>query len=337
MEENTHLYTVYLHRFPNKKVYIGITQQEVARRWLNGYGYRKNILMWHAICKYGWNNIEHEILFEGLSEDEANKKEIELITAYNSADSRFGYNIRSGGLVCTGWHHTDEALAKMSEASKRPKTKPSTKIGRHYGRTKIYQYSVDTGVLLNTFIGFWEAGQALGIPRDNISDCANGHSKSCYGYHFSKELLQPEEVLAKLVYKPTRELATIYQYDKNCTLLNIAITYKQAVEQSGVKESTIESCCMGRIKTAKGYVFSLRELSTHEILAHYKKDTKKLNYKIYVYSKSGEFLDVYYSITQICEAFKTSSAVIYKALEGKSRKLSKYIFKKESLDESKSL
>ena len=35
MSEN---YTVYMHRFPNGKVYIGITKQTVEERWRNGVG-----------------------------------------------------------------------------------------------------------------------------------------------------------------------------------------------------------------------------------------------------------------------------------------------------------
>ena len=64
-------YYVYVHKFPNYKVYIGITNQKPERRWSNGSGYYRQKYIANAIKKYGWNNIEHKILFEGLSKKEA--------------------------------------------------------------------------------------------------------------------------------------------------------------------------------------------------------------------------------------------------------------------------
>lgn len=75
-------YTIYKHIFPNNKIYIGITQQKPEKRWQHGLGYRAQPLMWNAIQKYGWENIKHEILFENLTLEEANLKEIELIIIF---------------------------------------------------------------------------------------------------------------------------------------------------------------------------------------------------------------------------------------------------------------
>lgn len=91
-------YSVYLHRFPNNKVYIGITCKVPSYRWgINGKGYNKQILMWRAIQKYGWGNIQHEILFSNLTKEQAEEKERELINKYNSNNFNYGYNIESGG------------------------------------------------------------------------------------------------------------------------------------------------------------------------------------------------------------------------------------------------
>lgn len=74
MENN---YSVYMHIFPNGKRYIGITSNEVNRRWEKGSGYKKQAKMKNAINKYGWENIEHIVLLCNLSKEEACKKEIE--------------------------------------------------------------------------------------------------------------------------------------------------------------------------------------------------------------------------------------------------------------------
>lgn len=62
--------------FPNGKRYIGITCKRPKARWDKGRGYKKrNIPIYNAILKYGWENIEHIILFENLTEEEAKNKE----------------------------------------------------------------------------------------------------------------------------------------------------------------------------------------------------------------------------------------------------------------------
>lgn len=88
-------YTVYIHIFPNNKVYIGITIQKPKQRWRKGDRY--NDYMKKAIKKYGWDNIEHKILYEHLTKEEAEQKEIELIKEYKSNQRRYGYNISNGG------------------------------------------------------------------------------------------------------------------------------------------------------------------------------------------------------------------------------------------------
>lgn len=125
-------YTVYMHTVPNGKVYIGITKQNPIKRWLHGKGYQKQEYFYNAILKYGWDNIEHRILFTELSQEEAEQKEIELIKQYKSNQREFGYNIENGGrinkmseetiekirIANTGRHHTEDACKRCSEIQK---------------------------------------------------------------------------------------------------------------------------------------------------------------------------------------------------------------------------
>ena len=71
-------YIVYMHVFPNNKKYIGITSKKPKQRWESGTGYRTQSLMYRAIQKYEWDNIEHKILYINLTKEEAEQKEIEL-------------------------------------------------------------------------------------------------------------------------------------------------------------------------------------------------------------------------------------------------------------------
>lgn len=88
---------VYKHTSPSGKVYIGITSRSPKSRWKHGSGYANNPYFTHAIEKYGWENFEHEILYEGLSKEEACEKEISLIKKYDSSNHEKGYNITTGG------------------------------------------------------------------------------------------------------------------------------------------------------------------------------------------------------------------------------------------------
>ena len=121
-----------MHVFPNKKVYIGITCQKPNERWRNGKGYKKSqIKIRSAINKYGWENIEHKILYIGLSKVEAEQKEIELIDFYKSNQKEYGYNIENGG-NCIGTH-SKETLKKMS-ANRKGKCcgKENSFYGKHH-------------------------------------------------------------------------------------------------------------------------------------------------------------------------------------------------------------
>lgn len=110
-------YTVYMHITPSNKRYIGITCKKTKYRWNNGKGYKNNKHFYSAIIKYGWENIEHIILFENLTKEEAEQKEIELIKKYSSNNREYGYNIENGG-KCVG-RVSDETKNKLSIASKK--------------------------------------------------------------------------------------------------------------------------------------------------------------------------------------------------------------------------
>lgn len=111
-------FCVYKHTTPCGKVYIGITCQAVSARWKGGKGYKNNPHFWRAICLYGWDNIKHEIILDGVSKSTAYRVEVELIKQYNSNDPLHGYNITSGGDGVVGICHTNATKRRMSAAHK---------------------------------------------------------------------------------------------------------------------------------------------------------------------------------------------------------------------------
>lgn len=97
MANNQATYVVYMHTTPSGRRYVGMTCKDPKNRWEKGNGYRNQKYFYLAIQKYGWDNIQHDVLFSALPKEEAEQKERELISLYHSADRRYGYNIDLGG------------------------------------------------------------------------------------------------------------------------------------------------------------------------------------------------------------------------------------------------
>ena len=202
-------YTVYVHISPNNKRYIGITGRKPKYRWNNGKGYIDNKHFYNAILKYGWDNIEHVIVAENLSKDDACKMEKELIKKYNTTNCENGYNQSTGGeygsigVVFTeerkrkigeahkGMKHTEEAKKKMSEGHKGLTT---WNKGRHWTEREKEKMTraqnncksvkcVETNTIYNSGR---EAARKTGINRNSIKDCLHkrNHCKTAGGYHW---------------------------------------------------------------------------------------------------------------------------------------------------------
>lgn len=96
---------VYEHITPNEKRYIGISKN-IHERWRKqGLSSSYNKYFTKAVKKYGWDNIEHNIVAICDTYEEACNIEIEYISICNSTDPLVGYNITPGGELLTGENH----------------------------------------------------------------------------------------------------------------------------------------------------------------------------------------------------------------------------------------
>lgn len=71
-------YSVYKHITPNNMVYYGISN-DVNKRWKNYGECYINTSLYKYILKYGWDNIQHIVLFQDLTEKDARIIEGQLI------------------------------------------------------------------------------------------------------------------------------------------------------------------------------------------------------------------------------------------------------------------
>ena len=163
-------YTVYKHTAPNGKVYIGITKQKPEQRWANGNGYKHNEHFYRAIQNYDWENIEHEIVENGLTKEQACNMEIELIAKYDATNPKHGYNNTMGGETNIP---SKETRRKLSESHK----------GVHLSaehRRKIGE--------ANKGVNHPYYGKHLSAEhRQKLSESHKGASHPNYGKHLSAE------------------------------------------------------------------------------------------------------------------------------------------------------
>ena len=117
--ENLKTWCVYCHTNKvNGKKYIGITGTKPTYRWNNGEGYKRCPRFYNAIKHYGWDAFTHEILYTGLTKEDAEQLEVDMIAKYKTQDNDTGYNLSVGGGVNCGFRRTDEFKAKLSASHK---------------------------------------------------------------------------------------------------------------------------------------------------------------------------------------------------------------------------
>lgn len=200
-------YTVYIHISPSNKYYVGITSKKPEHRWWNGKGYKSNKYFYNAIQKYGWDNFEHEIIAEHLTEQEAKNFEITLISKLKSTNRKYGYNITLGGESNNGNVVSEETRRKLSDSLKGKKTRlgikqsdktkrkiSETMTGRKhsddtkknmrsnsYNKKQVSQYDKNNK-LLKTYMSTMEAQRETNIPNTNIVKCCNGKLHTAGGF-----------------------------------------------------------------------------------------------------------------------------------------------------------
>lgn len=138
------MYIIYCHTFPNGKKYIGLTKTTLKKRWKNGNGYKTCHLMQRAVSKYGWDNVQHDILGTAETKDVAEEMERKYVSLYKTDDAKFGYNILPGGDVATN-DATEEMRHKLGNGwrGKHRSEEEKEKISR--GVAKVFQRKESNG------------------------------------------------------------------------------------------------------------------------------------------------------------------------------------------------
>lgn len=233
-------WTVYVHIVPKSvsgydydKYYVGITSKAPCQRWKRGEGYIGQVFH-KSVEKYGWDNIEHEIVATNLTEEEALNFEKVLITKLQAR--KYGYNCTDGGdgsFEHITYHGAD-----------------------HPNAVKI--------VLLNTREVFdcrIDASRKTGICEDSIySSCNN--KKICkstdelgrayvFMYYDEYRNMSDKEIEDKIYDCTIRRYQHCQRKDVSYVCLNTLEIFDNIFEAAikyNVKASNIKACCAHRHK-----------------------------------------------------------------------------------------
>ena len=280
-------YCVYIHTSPSGKMYVGQTKLKPEERWgKNGSHYLKKKIngdyihpaFAHAILKYGWNNIEHEIVASSLTSEEADNFEKLLIEKMNTKNRKYGYNLKDGGLGGGGFseeikkkisnatkgennpfygkNHSEESLKKMSESHK------GLNMGEaHFASKKVCQYD-SLGSLINIWNCMNEAERELNISKGSIYNCCKGIQKKSGGFiwkYVDENITEEYIAWCNKLHSGGNQKKPIAQYSLNNKFICLFNSITEAGTNTGVDKGSISACCREKSKTAGGYIWKYYE------------------------------------------------------------------------------
>lgn len=318
-------YLVYKHTTPNGKVYIGQTKVGANGRWKNGKGYTTNKVgfFYKAIEKYGWENIEHVILADGLSKEEADEIEKELIARYNATDRRYGYNCTSGG--SSGYKYTKAAKGKISDGLKKhykeygkpDSAKARDALQEKQGR-RIVQYDL-FGNRIGEYKSALEASGITGISNHRINQCLIGRQKQTGGFMWRYKEDAPERIEPYKIKRPC------VQYSLDGVRLKEWPDVKEADSYFGKdqKRCTIEHCCDGTgFNTAYGYIWRFAEDAPDQL-----RPAAVLGREIIQFTTNGEQIKKYANASEAERVTNIKAKTIQACARGTNKTAGGYVWK----------
>lgn len=153
-------------------------------------GYISSPYFFGAIVKYGWINIQHEILFSDL-EEEAKETEKRLIRIYK--EQNVSYNITDGGdgvvgIKCSK-EHKELLSRRMSETQRERWSNPERRKALAQRKSKpIRIISVENNNITHDFPSILVASKLLNVPTTSIGrHLRSGKPYKGYLYKYKDE------------------------------------------------------------------------------------------------------------------------------------------------------
>ena len=187
-------------------------------RWKsNGAGYQTQTQFYEAIREYGWENIRHAILAEGLTREEADAMEARAVEECHANDPEHGYNVREGGFNAP---LDPSSIEKIRQANTGKPCKEETK-------RKLREFNLGKRLSEET--------------RAKIKATTTGMPKS---KEHARHISEGRRGIPSKCRKPVMRI-------EDGAVFPSALHAARAMGFTGT--ATVSHCCTGRRKTAGGY------------------------------------------------------------------------------------
>ena len=307
-DDDDRTYTVYRHISPTGKSYIGITKQNIERRFQNGNGYNTQPAFYRAIKKYGWNNFSHEILKTNLTEKEASEKEQYYIKEVYKSLAPKGYNTAEGGT--TGSKNSKPIIQYFNG---KPVNFFDT-IAEASELLDIAQYTIRSHIGPENAVAGYYFEQLNPISKYDIPDEYNSLVDE---EHYGLRNIIKEELHKTTVSRNLSMSKPVNKYDLDghyiCTFPSLA----KAAESIGYSNG---SCIYAAVNpkrqgdTAYGYLWKYDTGNHSDIKRHQYKAQKAV---LQIDIKTNEIIKEYPSISKASKAVGTNNNQITDACKGK--------------------
>ena len=215
----------------NLKTYVG-QSIDILRRWsehrkIDTQYSRATYPLYAAICKYGIDNFDFEII-EICDAKDLNKREKYWIKQLNSLVEKlggWGYNLTEGGQLC-------DAYVGSSDQGK-----------------ETFQYTID-GCFINKYRNRKRAAEAVGLKSGVSISRAIRHNGLAGGFQWRD--YATDKIAA--FHRP-RYRKRVYQYNVAGEFMAEFCDTSSAADAMSVSQSLIELCCEMKCRTGAGYIW----------------------------------------------------------------------------------
>ncbi|OFC94646.1 hypothetical protein BTGOE4_10360 [Bacillus thuringiensis] len=314
----------------NKRFYIGSSNDLKKRKRDHfrelSYNRHHSNRMQRSYNKYGKENFIFEVIEYIFDEVILRNREQYWMDKTKSYDKNIGFNIsynaygghfkgKDNGMY--GKTHTDDVKRKLRELFS----------GGNNERSKaVLQYSLQ-GDFIKEYGSAREASRETNLSHSGIiGSCINQYKQSSdfiwlYKDDFNEEYLKLRIELAK---EPTNYAKQ--DTAKRVVQLNLSLKYVRTFNSiyetskiTGFDISSICSCCKGKVKTCKGYVFVYE---SDYLIGNYRRDVKhKTTAKkvVRINPLNNELIDMFESVKEAEEKFNISSGSISRVCNNKMK------------------
>jgi len=198
------------------EVYVGATSKSLYERkndHLHKSNKRSDLCFHQAIGTYGSDSFIWTEVDSANSLNDLAEKETDYIYIYDSFEN--GYNSNRGG----GFKKT------------------------------VYQYSIESGKLINSYDDLVSAGNAVNANKRSISNACLHINKTCKGYYWSYS--------STIEFNSNSDLRkkTVNQISLDGDLIACYESVSEASRMTGISKTCISRCCRGERQQSGGFLW----------------------------------------------------------------------------------